>query len=125
MFIKYELEMFVTVCLSHGEWCISVVRSTFPLVDNFAAKGWILALLYESIPSFVETVRLKKLTCKPQFMAYIYIYIYKDVIINESSVDIFEYNRVNRVIIGFFLSPEFVSVFFFQLCFNHPTYFVF
>ena len=56
MFTKHEikLEMFVAVYWSYGKWCISIVRSTIPLVDQSMAKVWILILSYELTSSFVE-----------------------------------------------------------------------
>ena len=55
MFIKHEfkLEMFVAVYCSYGKWCVSIVRSTVPLVDHSGVKVWILALLYKSTPSCI------------------------------------------------------------------------
>ena len=51
---KFNLEMFVIVCYSYGKWHISIVSSTFPLVDHSKVKVSILALPYKSTLIFVE-----------------------------------------------------------------------
>ena len=60
----------MSVAWSYSKWFMSIVRSTFLLVDHSVVKVWILALVYKSTPTFVEIFfRLK-------FITYIYIYIY-------------------------------------------------
>ena len=75
MFIKHDfkLEMFVAVGWSYDKWCISIVMPTVPLIDCSVVKVWILALLYELTPRFVEIFfRFKKLTCMAQFMVILF-----------------------------------------------------
>ena len=56
MFTKHVLkfEMFVAFCWSYGKWCISIGRSSVPLVDHFVVKVWIQALPNKSTPGYIE-----------------------------------------------------------------------
>ena len=56
MFTKHEfkLQILTTLCWGYVKWCISIVKSTIPLVDLCRVKVRILALPYKSTHSFVE-----------------------------------------------------------------------
>ena len=63
---KKELKMIMAVCWSYTKLCISIVKSTILLVDHSVVKVWILVLLYNLTPSFIEVFfsGLKRLMCR-------------------------------------------------------------